>query len=314
MNATLSNSVRMSPLVEELPGTDLPAARCLHCFGCRLRPASRNKWTYRDETCELVVCDDCRGQFSDPLPSSELLEKFYKDTFNYDWYRQHYPAKFLDSIHRIWQYRRLGLVPNRSFKLLDYGGSMGYFARAAGYFGIDAASADPMLEHQDASGNFDIVTCHHVIEHAPHPEELLRKIRELLASNGALILAVPNAASTGYAKLREGFVWSQPPFMHIHHFTAAGLREILKREGWEVTHELFFERWDANTLADVRLAHTFGRWDSAWASARFPRLTAQINSVRRFVALALSPMLARVSLDQKSELVMVARPSSRSPN
>ena len=71
---------------------------------------------------------------------------------------------------------------------------------------------------------FDLVTMMHVLEHLPEPLDTLRKIRkELLASNGALLVEVPNF----YA--HESF-----ELAHLSCFSPHSLKEMLHQAGFEI--------------------------------------------------------------------------------
>ena len=45
------------------------------------------------------------------------------------------------------------------------------------------------------TGNFDIITMWHVLEHVPNLLEYIEKLKELLTQDGYLIVAVPNFKS-----------------------------------------------------------------------------------------------------------------------
>ena len=300
------------------PVPSSPDQACPHCGSLDLSTlAGGRTWTYAGEQCGLRGCGACGGQFSHPLPSPRLLERLYGQDFEYGWYRDHYPAKLIDAVARVFQYRRLGVLPGR--RLLDFGGGLGYFARAARLFGYQAVTLDPMLDAAGAArqpladGGFDVAVLHHVLEHAPRPREVLDRVGGLLAPSGTLVLAVPNAASLGYRQRGVDFVWSQPPFVHIHHFTARGLRSLLAAAGFEVLAEHYFERWDASTLADVRLPRLFARFDGRWKASRWPYLAAQVASAARFAALCATPVVSSVQPSERPELLIVARPGGRRP-
>ncbi len=71
---------------------------------------------------------------------------------------------------------------------------------------------------------FDLVTMMHVLEHLPEPLETLRKIRrELLASDGALLVEVPNFYAHDSFELA-----------HLSCFTPHSLQEILRLAGFKV--------------------------------------------------------------------------------
>jgi 2-polyprenyl-3-methyl-5-hydroxy-6-metoxy-1,4-benzoquinol methylase len=56
------------------------------------------------------------------------------------------------------------------------------------------------------AGSFDMVTMSHVIEHVHDPAAVLRECRRILAPDGVLLLATPNARSWGHAVFRSGYV------------------------------------------------------------------------------------------------------------
>ena len=248
--------------------------------------------------------------FTDPLPSQALLDALYGEDFAFAWYRDHYPVKLLDSLQRVRQYRRLGLMRGR---ILDFGGGLGYFAHALRLCGYDAETRDPMYRATDQGltrDRFATIVGHHVLEHVRAPGELLDRLRAQLTPDGTLVLAVPNAGSRGYAKLGTRWVWSQPPYVHVHHFTAAGLRALVARHGFAVVGEHYFERWDASTLADVTLHALFARSDGGWRDSRWRWGRAQLTSLLRLTALALNAVVARAPAS-RAELLLVLRRADR---
>lgn len=299
-----------------LAPSDLPS--CPHC-GASCVEASRpeKKWEYAGETVKLLHCPACDGQFSHPLPSAALLEQLYTKDYDYSWFRDHYPAKLLDSLWRVRQYRSRGLL--RGKRILDYGGGLGYFSKALRLFDYQAETRDPVYQRTadgqaapasvSTSGEkWDVVVCHHVLEHAADPGAFLTGLRELLAPEGSILLAVPNADSLGYKSYGTEWVWHQAPFVHIHHFTPRGLRALVEQHGFHITGENYFERWDASTLADVGMTTQFQRWDhSFWTTPKRKR-AALLNAARRFGALILSELLFRGSETKRPELLIRVEP------
>lgn len=293
------------------------ALRCLHCAGRHVRNlATHPAYDAYGETYTLVRCDDCAGQWTHPLPSPQTLHRVYTEGFSYKWYRDHYPAKFLDSLHRVAQYKACGaLAPG---PLLDYGGGVGYFSAAARLCGYQAETRDPMFEqstqpgadaakkHQASLEPYQTIACHHVLEHAIDPVVLLQDIYRRLRPGGTLIIAVPNAASAGYQEQGMAWVWAQPPLIHIHHITPTGLRALLSRAGFVLSSELYYDRWDANAIADRSLVRWFRRFDALWGRSPWKWATAQVNSLLRILALAGSSVTGRPD-PSRAELLMIAR-------
>ena len=286
-------------------------ASCHHCGAQALTDAApEQRWQRAGQEHTLVRCRACGGMFTDPLPSQPLLDELYGAEFNFGWYRDHYPVKLLDSLQRVLQYRQLGLLGGR---ILDFGGGLGYFSRVLRLCGYDAETRDPVYNGADkAKGQttldrFDTIVGHHMLEHAREPGELLEQLRGKLAHDGTLLLAVPNAGSLGYEAMGTRWVWSQPPYVHIHHFTATGLRALVERHGLQVVGEHYFERWDASTLADVKLHTLFERSDGGWSHSRWRWGRAQLNSLLRVAALALNAIVARAPEPSRAELLLVLR-------
>lgn len=295
----------------------LGACTCAHCGSPRVHNEDPAQiYGYAGVTATLLLCMDCGGRFSHPLPTPELLAKLYKDpgVFNYRWYQEHYPAKLLDAFHRVVQYRRRGLLHGR---VLDFGGGPGYFSRAARFFGHPAETRDPYYESSGAATAtgprqaddepFDTVVCHHVLEHIPDLDAGMRQILGLLKPGGLLLAAVPNGESRGYRRLGHGWVWSQPPFVHVHHFTGKGLASVLARHGLVEEQRLYFERWDANAVSDVALVERFRHWDAGWGRSRWSYGQAQVNTLRRYLALLASTVTGAAKDDERAELLIVAR-------
>src|SRR5260370_32533746 len=136
---------------------------CPHCQSAEVRPNEPQTNWERDGQCyRLLRCSACGGRFTDPMPSAALLDQLYGNEFNFGWYRDHYPAKLLDSLHRLLQYRRLGLLDGK--RLLDFGGGLGYFSRAARLCRLEAQTIDPMHTRGAATRQqFDVLAFHHVL-------------------------------------------------------------------------------------------------------------------------------------------------------
>ena len=259
----------------------------------------------------LARCGNCQGIFTRPTPSPELLKWLYSEAFSYRWYHHHYPAKLLDCLERLGEYRRHGNLRGRT--VLDYGGGIGYMARATRMFGLECRTWDPYAGHApgDVSDRkWDTVFCHHTLEHSPRPEQMLREVRSFMHGDSVLILAVPNAEGRGYRERGVEWVWFQPPLLHLHHFTRRGIESLLARTGFVRLEVRYRDRWDASTLADVRAHRLFRFLDAAWHRFPLPAATAQVNSLARYLALLGSRALgSRAAPEARAELLVVAAPT-----
>jgi hypothetical protein len=80
---------------------------------------------------------------------------------------------------------------------------------------------------------YDVVALYHVIEHVPTPLSLARELRELLASDGILIIKTPNADSLPARLLAGWWEWYAAP-EHVHVFSARSLGLLLEQSGFRL--------------------------------------------------------------------------------
>ncbi len=176
---------------------------------------------------------------------------------------------------RAFDRQRLGIVRAACpppATLVDAGAGRGRFvahARAAGY---DATGVEPTARGVEmarsrygvellragiedapvAPGTVDVVTLWHVLEHVADPAATLAVLRSWLRPGAVLLVGVPNLASW-QARIGGPRWWHLDLPRHRTHFTAAGLRVLLRRSGFDVGRE-----------QHLLLEHNpFGLWQSA---------------------------------------------------
>jgi SAM-dependent methyltransferase len=118
-----------------------------------------------------------------------------------------------------------------------------------------------------ASRSFDAVLFSHVLEHVPFPEELLRKVLDLLDDEGAIYVALPNALQfrQRYEFLRGRFRYSDNGFMdrtHLRFFDFSSARQLLEAAGLKVV-----------------VHYAIGKVPQRFLRKLFPRLAAKIDTV-----------------------------------
>jgi SAM-dependent methyltransferase len=296
----------VSDAADERAGSAGGAPACAAC-GAVAREEPDHGWEFFGRTWKLVRCGACGSSRTDPLPDDATLAQLYSGSFDYGWYRHHYPAKLADAALRLAELRAAGVALGP--RLLDFGGGVGYFSRAARLLGIDAQTWDPMLAagSPPPQGAFDTVVALHVIEHANRIDETVARLRSFVRPGGSAIVVVPNAGGEGYRARGAGWVWAQPPLIHVHHLTEPGLRALLGRHGLEIERVTFHDRWDANGMSDLVLSRWFGRLDAEWGRRRRLRpLVAARNSLLRYAALA-AAAARRTRPEDRAEIAIVAR-------
>ncbi len=227
---------------------------------------------YLSEKFNLSRCLNCNFVFLNPRPVEKSIGRYYQD----ENYQPHQPQSrtLSDKIYhwiRVWnnRYKRRKierLIPGGI--IFDYGCGTGEFlvemrttgwktigfepsgaaAEIAGKYGL---SLVPDLGH--LPGNITIITLWHVLEHVHQAEALLEKVKQQLAPNGYLIIALPNRQCFDARSFRESWVAFDAP-RHLYHFTPDDLRSLLSNKGFQIifTARLWFDPW-YNSLLSAQL-------------------------------------------------------------
>lgn len=100
-------------------------------------------------------------------------------------------------------------------------------------------------------GFFDVIICHHVLEHVPYPGVTLSFLRSCLKQGGKLVLVVPLEGQTNTTfdkKDREG---------HLYSWTAQTLGNLADRSGFEVREIKIkwrgYDRWAAELAKKLKM-------------------------------------------------------------
>lgn len=173
--------------------------QCLVCGGSALEVVDADN--------ALKGCQTCGFVFDSPRPTVEALIDFYSKPGQYDDWLDAEAAR-----DRLWRARVLKMMPTRrAGSLLDIGTGIGQFLDHAKPFfnpvygtevsssAIEIARARYGLELYQGQlddlvfdRKFDNITMFHVLEHVPHPADLVGRCVELLEPGGKLYIAVPN--------------------------------------------------------------------------------------------------------------------------
>jgi SAM-dependent methyltransferase len=197
----------------------------------------------------------CGLEFTNPRPSTQLLDQFYGSRI-YDCHRMDQSAAADRNAQAL-----LGFIAQHgpfsaSKRLLDFGCGGGYFLAHAANAGWSAKGfdvGDAAIETCRANNltvtnqisdlepaSFDVIVLNHVFEHIEEPASLLRALRLLLMPQGKLIVVVPNVRSAR-ARLslpilsrKCGFDERHRAFpIHLWYFSPATLAKLLRTAGFE---------------------------------------------------------------------------------
>lgn len=98
--------------------------------------------------------------------------------------------------------------------------------------------------------SIDLVTCLDVIEHVYNPEKLVQEANRVLVKNGILIITTPNIRFIDFIRslIFEGkFPKTSQDEVgydggHIHYFTFADIRSLLKNKGFKIIKHRGYDR------------------------------------------------------------------------
>ncbi len=185
-------------------------------------------------------CAKCHHGYTKPVP--EDLGRYYGDRY---YGNRH-------SLTSRWcSWRRMRVVSqsvqaNSPGKILDIGCGDGSFLIAARARGWDVYGTelnldglrDPKIAVVSTIGDaqqfapFDCITLWHSLEHFLDPRQALLDLHPLLAPNGTLLIAVPNAYGSQARLFGTNWLALDVP-RHLHHFSSQSLQLLLTQTGFQ---------------------------------------------------------------------------------
>jgi 2-polyprenyl-3-methyl-5-hydroxy-6-metoxy-1,4-benzoquinol methylase len=175
--------------------------------------------------------------------NAETVHPFFNACLEDEESYRRYFAKKLDDLQRA--------IP--SGRLLDVGCGAGFFldaARARGYqvSGLDLSPVPAAYARDElaldvtegsiydfgaADGAFNVITIFQTIEHDPNPAALTKRLYDLLAPGGVLMVTTP--AADGFVARAMGTRWfGYRNVEHVSFFSRASMRYVLEQAGFEV--------------------------------------------------------------------------------
>ncbi len=209
------------------------------------------------ETFHLSVCEKCGFVFTNPRPDENELEKYYQS----DEYLSHSKKKkglitFLyDTIKKYALENKYKLISEiiPSGKILDIGCATGEFLNVFQQKGWECFGIEPSKNPRDfaienykldvkpeeeieklGSGNFDVITLWHVLEHVPKLNERIEQIYNLLKPDGLLLIALPNYLSWD-SKFYDAFWAGYDVPRHLYHFSPNTISSLLNKHKFSIS-------------------------------------------------------------------------------
>lgn len=213
-------------------------------------------YTATHESFALIKCQQCQFVITSPRPSDDELGKYY---LSEDYISHTNEAKtLLDKIYLAARNYTLAwkrkLILNQSTrienKLLDYGCGTGAFLHATTKDGWKSFGVEPSAQAREeakkitnapvyksveeiSNDTFDSITLWHVLEHVPDLNQLLQKLKSLLAENGTMFIAVPNHSSWDGKNYSQHWAGFDVP-RHLWHFSDQNMKKLVENNGLEL--------------------------------------------------------------------------------
>lgn len=228
---------------------------------CGLCGGRERDLKFEDGPFSVVTCRGCGLTYVTPrLTDAALIDSVYDEGYwsssaakvrGYTDYRSDEPLYLKTYRRRLSVVRRHFPRPGR---VLDVGCAAGYFLRVMQEEGWDVTGLEPsdaIRSHAErligpanvragvlgevdlAPGSFDLVTMWDVIEHVPDVVDAVKRVRELLAPGGKLLIETQNVDSRAARVL--GKRWQHYKHAeHIYHFNPKTLGEALRQGGFRI--------------------------------------------------------------------------------
>jgi SAM-dependent methyltransferase len=239
---------------------------------------------YEKYTLAISECNNCGTLYTNPRPTSEVLDWFYKGSENYDYWNKHiFPASeearrekiFVPRVDKVLEFCEKYSINTNS--LLEIGCAFGTFCvelqsrnkfkRVVGVEptpGLAKTSRDKGIEvieevieniNFDEKDKFDVVVNFEVIEHIFSPKDLIVQSKKLLKKGGLFIVTCPNGKGFDFEVL--GDKCNSVDHEHLNYFNPKSLSLLLENCGFQVLECITPGKLDAELVRNKILSGEF---------------------------------------------------------
>ena len=216
---------------------------------------SAKDYTVSGEDFDIWECKNCTQRFTQNIPGEDNIGRYYRS----EEYISHSDTKkgFVNNLYHsvrkrtLQQKRRLieSHTGKKTGTILDVGAGTGAFLNTMKNAGWNCSGIEPdetarknarelyNLDLKEAkelftlpSKSFDAITLWHVLEHVHRLHTYVEQLKNLLAVNGKLFIAVPNYTSAD-AKMYGEFWAAYDVPRHLYHFSPKSMEILLNAHG-----------------------------------------------------------------------------------
>ncbi len=208
------------------------------------------------ESFEIVKCSNCGFRFTNPRPGAGELGKYYESTdyISHSDIRKGLFASVYQQVRKYTLGRKRAMISKfqPGGELLDIGCATGQFLNYMSRYGWNVTGIEPdektrtraiseyglkVLPEEGLNtirnGTFDLITMWHVLEHVSDLNGRMEQLRNLLKSQGTLIIAVPNCDAYDAVKYRAFWAGYDLP-RHLYHFAKSDMKLLAEKHGFTI--------------------------------------------------------------------------------
>jgi len=222
----------------------------------------------------IIQCSSCGFKFTNPRPEPGDLPKYYNSTE----YISHSNVN-TGLINKVYQAVRTYTLRSKARlvktylkkgQILDIGCGTGEFLNTMQHYNFIATGIEPnrearkhakrkyglaVYEEADINGlskkSFNVITLWHVLEHVFNLNERVLQIKQLIADDGLLVVALPNPSS--WDAKHYGKFWAAYDCpRHLYHFDKFAVKNLFKNFGFEIIKQkpMYFDSFYVSLLSE----------------------------------------------------------------
>jgi 2-polyprenyl-3-methyl-5-hydroxy-6-metoxy-1,4-benzoquinol methylase len=204
----------------------------------------------------IVQCSSCGFRFTNPRPSTENLGSYYQSTdyISHTDQKKGLFAAIYQNVRKYTLFSKYKLISRykKSGQILDIGCATGQFLKYMQNKNWSVTGIEPDERTREyarktqkieafpeeklnelPTSSFDVITLWHVLEHVSDLNTRMNQIKQLLKTDGVLVLALPNcdAFDAGfYGKYWAGYDLPR----HLYHFTLSDVNKLAAAHGFRI--------------------------------------------------------------------------------
>jgi 2-polyprenyl-3-methyl-5-hydroxy-6-metoxy-1,4-benzoquinol methylase len=214
------------------------------------------------------------------------------------------PVFRIDGVLQISRVLRVSHIKNFSARFLDVGcGNWSLWLEKLRRMGFkNLSGVDPLISNDvqefgirilkesldKVTGQFDLITLHHSLEHIPNQREILTAARNRLAPNGVILVRIPIVSSYVWEKYGTNWIEMDPP-RHLYLHSKKSIELLGQQVGlelFEIIHDsMSFEFWGSEQYQrDIPLSSNNSYWINPSSSVfkkfeldAFDKLALEVN-------------------------------------